>query len=92
MTYQENLVAYIGFEMTVPTYQCLDPENRKIIAVSNIIIFAFHLDLNIGHIIIGRSFGDSLKSLADLSYLTHKQHTFKDEKTIIQLKDCALVV
>ena len=48
------------------------PENRKMFTVSYVIIFAFHPDLHIDCVIIGCSFGHSLKRLADLSYLTRK--------------------
>ena len=43
-------------------------------------------------IIIEHSFGHSLQRLVDLSYLTRKQLKFKDEKTLLQLKDCTLAV
>ena len=79
--------------MTASTdQQWLDPKNRKMFAVSYVIIFAFHPDLHIDRVIVERSFGHSLKGLADLSYLTLEQLKFKDEKTMLQLKDCALAV
>ena len=48
-TFEENLkfkhgiplTAYIDFETTAPTNDCLDPENKKMTAVSYVIIFAF---------------------------------------------------
>ena len=101
LTFKENLkyrgdillVAYIDLETSTPTdQQWIDPENRKLFAVSYIIIFTFHPDLHIDRVIIERSFGHSLERLADLSYLTHKQLKFKDEKTLLQLKDYALAV
>ena len=61
LTFEENLkytgdiplVAYIDFETTAPTdQQWIDPENRKMFAVSYVIIFAFHIDLYIDCIII----------------------------------------
>ena len=63
ITFEENLkykrdiplVAYIDFETTPPPDKCLDPENRKMLTVSYVIIFAFHPDLDI--VIIERSFG-----------------------------------
>ena len=61
-------------------------------AVSYVIIFAFHPDLHTDRLIMKDSFGHSLKKPADLSYLTRKQHKFKDEKTMIQLKNCTLTV
>ena len=38
--------AYIEFETTAPISSCLDPEDRKIFAISYVIIFAFHPQLN----------------------------------------------
>ena len=73
-----TLVAYIDFETTAPTEQCRDPQNRKMFAVSCVII--------------ERSFGHSLKIPVGLSYLTRKQHKFKDKKSMMQLKDCAPAV
>ena len=61
-------------------------------AVSYTITFAFHPDLHIDCLIIEDSFGHSLEKPADLSYLTRKQHKFKNEKTTIQLKNCTLAV
>ena len=58
-------------------------------AVSYVIIFAFHPDLHINRVIIERSFGHSLERLADLSYSTREQLKFKDEITLLQLKDFA---
>ena len=57
-------------------------------AVSYVIIFTFEPDLRINRIIIECSFGHSLEILADLSYLRHRQVKFKDEKKLLQLKDC----
>ena len=100
LTFEENLkyrgdiplVAYISFETTVPTDECLDPENRKMFAVSCVIIFAFHPDLDIDHVIIERSFGQSRKKLTILNYLICEQLDFKGNKTLLQLRECALVV
>ena len=87
------LLGYINFETTAPTdQQWIDPENRKMFAVSYVIISAFHPDLHIDRVVIEHSFGNSLEMLADLSYLTREQLKFKDEKTLLQLKDCALAV
>ena len=100
MTFEENLkyksniplVAYFNSETTAPADHFLDTENRKMFAVSYIITFAFHPDLHIDCLIIEDSFGHSLEKPADLSYLTRKQHKFKNEKTTIQLKNCTLAV
>ena len=61
-------------------------------AILYVIIFVFHPDLRTDCIIIEHSFGHSLQKLVDLSYLTRKQLKFKDEKTLLQLKDCTLAV
>ena len=41
------LTAYIDFEKTALTDDCLDPENAKMPAVSFVIIFTFHPELKI---------------------------------------------
>ena len=84
------LVVYIDFEKTAPTdQQWLEAKNRKMFAVSCVIIFAFYPDLHIDRVIIERSFGHSLERLANLSYSTREQLKFKDEITLLQLKDFA---
>ena len=100
LTFEENLkykgdvplVAYIDFETTAQTDECLDSENRKTFAVSYVIIFAFHPELDSNRVIIERSFGHSCERLTSLSYLTREQLKFKDNKTLLQLRDCALAV
>ena len=92
MTFEENLeykddiplVTYIDFEITVPTDECLDPENIKMFAVSYGIIFEFHSELDIERVIIER------KRVTSLNYLTREQIEFNDSKTLLQLRDCAL--
>ena len=99
-TFEENLkfkhdiplTAYIDFEVTTPTDDCLDPENKKMTAVSYVIIFAFHPHLQIDRVIIERSFGHSNLQLCSLNYLTSKQLKFKDINLLKQLRDCALSV
>ena len=99
LTFEENLkykgdiplVVYIDFETTVPTDDCLGPENRKMFAVSYVIIFAFYPDLDIDLVIIERSFGHSQEKLTSLNYLTRKQLNFKESKTLLELIDCALL-
>ena len=56
------------------------------------IIFAFHPELESNRVIIERSFGHSCERLTSLSYLTREQLKFKDNKTLLQLRDCALAV
>ena len=94
LKHKENisLVAYIDFETTALTDDCLNPGNRKMCAVSYVIVLAFHPDLDIDHVIIERSFGHSCEKLSSLNYLTHEQLNFKDNKTLQQLRDCALTV
>ena len=60
LTFEENLKfkrdiplkIYIDFETTTPTDNCLDPETKKMNAVSYMIIFAFHPELEMKRIII----------------------------------------
>ena len=100
VTFEENLkfkrdipfTAYIDFETTVPTDDCLDPEKNKMIAVSYVIIFAFQPDLNLNRIIIERSFGHSQARLLSLNYLSSEQLKYADVTQIKQLRDCALSV
>ena len=100
VTFEENLkfkrdipfTAYIDFETTAPTDDCLDPEKNKMIAVSYVIIFAFQPDLNLNRIIIERSFGHSQARLLSLNYLSSEQLKYADVTQIKQLRDCALSV
>ena len=86
------MVAYINFETTAPTDDCLDPEKSKMFAVSYVIILAFHPDLDIDHVIIEHIFGHSRDKLTSLNYLTHEQLNFKGNKTLLQFRDCAHAV
>ena len=61
-------------------------------AVPYVVVLAFHPDLDIDHVIIERSFGHSREKLTSLNYLKHKQLNFKDNKTLLQLRDCAHTV
>ena len=100
ITFEENLkyksdiplTAYIDFETTALTDNCLDPENAKMFVVSYVIIFTFHPELEIDKVIIERSFGHSEYTLTSLNYLTVDQLNFKNNKTLLQLRDCALNV
>ena len=99
-TFEENvkykghilLVAYIDFETKAPTNECLDPESRKMLAVSYVIIFAFHPDMDIDCVVIESSLSHSREKLTSLNYLTREQLDFKDNKTVLQLRDCTLTV
>ena len=65
ITFEENLkyksdislTAYIDFETTALTDDCLDPENAKMFAVSYVVIFTFHPELEIDKVITKRCFG-----------------------------------
>ena len=100
LTFEENLkfkrdiplTVYIDFETTAPTDDYLDPETRKMNAVSYVIIFAFHPELKMKRIIIERSFGHSIQKLTTIDYLTTEQLKFKDITTLKQLRDCAFSV
>ena len=61
-------------------------------AVSYLMIFAFHPELDIDCIIIKRSFRHLREKLTSLNYLTRKQLEFKDRTTLLQLRYCALAV
>ena len=100
LTFEENLkyktdipmTAYIDFETTAPTDDCLDPENRRMFAVSYVIIFAFHPELSLDRIIIEWSFGHSLAQLCSLDYLAKEKLKFKDLTMLKQLRDFAFLV
>ena len=100
LTFEENLkfkrdvplTAYIDFETTATTDDCLDPESNKMNVVSYVIILAFHPKLNLPRIIIERSFGHSLQKLSQIDYLTSEQLKYKNITTLKQLRDCALAV
>ena len=61
-------------------------------AVSYVIIFAFHPDLDMERIIIERSFGHSIEKLTTIDYLTAEQLKYKDTTRLKQLRDCAISV
>ena len=94
LTFEENLkfkldiplTAYNDFETTAPTDDCLDPESKKMNAVSSVII------LDLKRVIIERSFGHSLEKLTTINYLTTEQLKCKDLTTLKQLRDCAISV
>ena len=60
--------------------------------VSYVITFVFHSELNIDRVKTERSFGYSEHSLTSLNYLTIDQLQYKDNKTLLQLTNCALNV
>ena len=100
MAFQENLkfkrdiplTAYIDFETTALTDDCLDPESKKMNAFSCVIILAFHPELDLKRVIIEKSFGHSLEKLTTIDYLTTEQLKYKDLTTLKQVRDCAISV
>ena len=48
---------------------CFDPEQKKMLVASYVIIFAFHPKLKMDRIIIQGSFGHSLEQLTKINYL-----------------------
>ena len=60
--------------------------------VSYVIIFAFYPELDIDRVITERSFGRSEHSLTSLNFLTMDELQYKDNKTLLQLKNCVLNV
>ena len=100
VTFEDNLgykgdfpaVAYIDFEITAPTDNCFDPEQKSMFVVSYIIIVAFHAKLKIDRVIIQHSFGHSLEKLTTIDYLANDQMAFVDVNLIKQLKGSALNV
>ena len=61
-------------------------------AVSYVIIFAFHPDLDMKRIIIERSFGHSIQKLTMIDCLTSEQLKYSDTITLKQLRDCTISV
>ena len=61
-------------------------------AVSYVIVFAFHPDLDMQRIIIERSFSRSIEKLTTIDNLTAEQLKYKDTTTLKQLRDCAISV
>ena len=90
VTFEDNLkykgdlsmVIYFDYETTVPTNNCLDPEQREMSVVSYVMIVAFHPDLKLNRIIVERSFVYSFQKLATIDYLTDDQMTFVDIKLV----------
>ena len=77
----------------MPTDECLDPESeKKMFVVSYVVIFAFHHELDIERVITELSFGHFEHSLTSLNYLTIDQLQYKDNKALLQLRECVLNV
>ena len=64
---------FFDFETTAPTDNIFDPEQRKMLVLSYVLIVAFHSALNLNRIIMQRSYAHSLKELTTLNYLTEDQ-------------------
>ena len=81
------MVIYFDYETTVPTDNCLDPEQKEMFVVFFLMIVAFHPDLKLYRIIVERKFAHSCRKLTTIGYLTDYQMTFVDIKVVKQLKD-----
>ena len=75
ISYQDNLqnkgnvpfTIYFDFE-TAPTDNSLDPEQKKMFAVSCVMIVSFHPSLKLDRIIIYRSFAHPIEQLKTLNF------------------------
>ena len=81
------MVIYFDYETTVPTDNCLDPEQKEMFVVFFLMIVVFHPDLKLYRIIVERKFAYSCRKLTMIGYLTDYQMTFVDIKVVKQLKD-----
>ena len=92
ISYQDNFhakddipfVIYFDFETTAPTDNCFDPEQKKMFAVSYVMIIAFHPELKLNRIVIQRSYPHSIE---ELNYFTQDQINFIDYTLLKMLKD-----
>ena len=100
ISYQDNFhakgnvpfVVYFDFETTAPVDNYLDPEQKKMFAISYVMIVAFNAELNLDRIIIQRSFAHSVEQLSSLDYFTPEQITCIDQSLIKMLNDVAFEV
>ena len=83
------MLMYFDFETTAPTYNCFDPELKKVFVMSYVLTVAFHLHLNLRKVIVQRSYGHLLKQLIKIDYLTNDQMSFIDVTLVKQLNDIA---
>ena len=80
---------YFDFETTTRDVVFSDP---KMIVVSYCQIYSFYSSLNLGKIVIFRSFQQSLDEIYDLSHFRQKDIPYFDKVTFVQLKDAATAV
>ena len=100
VTFEDNLnykgeipyCVYADFETSVPTDDCLDPENRRMFAVSYALVFAWNPKLKLDRQIVVRGFNHSLDELGDMSYLSSEQLVLRNQKTAEQLNDAVVNV
>ena len=100
ISYQDNFhakgnvpfVVYFDFETTAPVDNYLDPEQKKMFAISYVMIVAFNAELNLDRIIIQRSFAHSVEQLSSLDYFTPEQITCIDQSLIKMLNGVAFEV
>ena len=86
-----SFVAYCDFETTTTPSEILQLENSEVFVISYVIIFAFHSNLNLDRVVIGRSFRYGLQKLADPSYLKHDMLAYTDRITMQELRDSAII-
>ena len=83
---------YADFEITAPTDDYLNPENKSMHAVSYSLIFALHPELCLHRQVVVRGYNHSLEELSDVSYLTSEQLAMRNQTTTHQLQDSVLNV
>ena len=59
-------------------------------ALSFVIVFEFYTELELERVITGQIFGHSLEKLTSINNLTRDQMSFINQKTLLELKDCAI--
>ena len=100
ISFEDNIVckgdltpdAYMDFETTSPTNLGCSPEQKNMLIVSYVIVFAFHRKLNFNHVIVQRSFMHSFKKLTTIDHLTSDQMECIYVKLVNQLKDYTICV
>lgn len=86
------LATYVDLETATQTDSCLNPEDKKMFAVSYVVIFAFHPELKLERLITQQSYRHLLDKLLTVDYLTGNQINFTNFKKILQLRDAVVAV
>ena len=81
------MIIYFDFKTIAPTDNGFDPRQKKMFAMSYVLIAAFHPHLKLWEIIVQRSYGHTLQQLTTLDYLTNDKMKFIHVKLVTQLKD-----